>query len=220
MRIEKILFMLLAASAIAVAADKPIKKSFGRELFPLSETTQYIYNSSFGEATIKAFVSKGFIEMNSLADNFKYNQKLVMTDKGIFVTETYQKIKLLLFIEKENKVTYNRPLLRYSFPLYVGKEWNDSATEYIDDDSNKVNLTGKVLAQEDVQTGAGIFNALKLVATVESETGSKNVVTEWLSEDVGLVKAKIEIKGGGIMGFARDILGYGTIDFVLKEIKK
>jgi hypothetical protein len=220
MKAGKILFIIIAAATIATAADKSIKKNFSRELFPLSMTTQYIYDSSFGDATIKAFGSNGFIEMNSLADNFKYNQKLIMNDKGIFVNETYQRIKLLLFIKKENKVTYNRPLLRYSFPLFVGKEWNDSATEYIDDDSNKVNLTGKVVLQEDVKTPAGIFNALKLVTTVESETGSKNVVTEWLAEDVGLVKAKIEIKGGGIMGFARDILGYGTIDFVLREIKK
>ena len=220
MRIGKIILIVIATATITHAADKPIKKSFSKELFPLSESTQYIYESSFGDATIKAFGSNGFIEMNSLADNFKYNQKLIMTDKGIFVNETYQRIKLLLFIKKENRVTYNRPLLRYSFPLFVGKEWSDSAVEYIDDDSNKVNLTGKVVAQEDVKTPAGNFSALKLVTIVESETGSENVVTEWLAEDVGLVKAKIEIKGGGIMGFARDILGYGIINFELKEIKK
>jgi hypothetical protein len=35
-----------------------------------------------------------------------------------------------------------------------------------------------------------------------------------------MIKAKIIIEGGGVMGFLRDILGYGTIEFELKEIRK
>lgn len=211
-------FLVLAN--LYFATEKPVKKSYGKELFPYGVSSQLIYESRFGDAVIKTSGNNNNLEMKSSADNFIYNQKLILKENGLFVNETYQRIKLLLFIKKENKVTYNRPLMRYSFPLYVGKEWSDSATEYVDEDSSKVLLTGKVLAQENIQTPAGNFNTLKLITTVESESGSKNIVTEWLAEDIGLVKAKIEIKGGGIMGFARDILGYGTINFELKEIKK
>ena len=35
-----------------------------------------------------------------------------------------------------------------------------------------------------------------------------------------MVKMRVIIEGGGMLGFARDVLGYGTIDFELKEIQK
>ncbi|KAF0141720.1 MAG: hypothetical protein FD122_1275 [Stygiobacter sp.] len=216
--IKNLLILLLAAYSILSATDKPVKKIYGKELFPLSGTTKYIYDSSFGDATTKVALANGLIENKSEADNFKYHQKLEMRESGLFIHETYQYIKLLIFIKKETKVTYNKPFQRYAFPLFVGKEWNDEAIEYINGDSNKVNVTGKVLAEEEMATKAGKFTALKIETTVESATGSKNIVTEWIAAGIGLVKARIEIKGGGLMGFARDILGYGTINFELKEI--
>ena len=216
--IKKLLILLLVAHSISSATDKPAKKIYGKELFPLSETTRYIYDSSFGDATTKASLINRLVETKSEADNFKYHQKLEIRENGLFIHETYQYIKLLLFIKKENRVTYDKPFQRYAFPLYVGREWKDQATEYIDGDSNKVSLTGKVLAEEEVNTKAGKFTTLKIETTVESETGAKNIVTEWLAVNTGLIKARIEIKGGGLMGFARDILGYGTITFELKEI--
>lgn len=216
--IKKLLILLLVVYSILSATDKPAKKIYGKELFPLSETTRYVYDSSFGDAITKASLINQFVETKSEADNFKYQQKLEMRENGLFIHETYQYIKLLLFIKKENRVTYDKPFQRYAFPLYVGREWKDQATEYIDGDSNKVNLSGKVLAEEEITTKAGKFTALKIETTVESATGSKNVVTEWIAANTGLVKARIEIKGGGLMGFARDILGYGVITFDLKEI--
>lgn len=217
--IKNLLILLLAAYSILSATDKPAKKTYGKELFPLSETTRYVYDSSFGDATTKVSLVNGLVENKSEADNFKYHQKLEMRTSGLFIHETYQYIKLLIFVKKETKVTYNKPFQRYVFPLFVGKEWNDETIEYINGDSNKVSLIGKVLAEEEVNTKAGKFTALKIETTVESETGAKNIVTEWIAANTGLVKARIEIKGGGLMGFARDILGYGTITFELKEIR-
>jgi hypothetical protein len=81
-------------------------------------------------------------------------------------------------------------------------------------------ITGKVLNKEFVITKAGTFEAIKLESVVESSSNEKNKVTEWYAEGIGLIKAKIIIEGGGIMGFLRDILGYGTIEFELKEIRK
>lgn len=217
---REILFILILAVSSNFASLKTEKKFFGKELFPLSESTRYVYETNFGDATIMATGNNGIVETKGEGDNFKYFQKLLMNNEGLFVNQTYQRVKLFLFFKKENTVTYNKPLLRYSFPLYVGKTWDDEAIEYNGDDSSMVTVKGKVIAQEDVKTPAGIFNALKIQTEVISTSGSKNTVTEWMAENRGLVKAKIEIQGGGIMGLARDILGYGTINFELKEIIK
>lgn len=217
----KNLFLVLVLSLISIltfAGEKNDKRIYGKELFPLSETKQYIYESSFGETKTKSFLKDGSILTSSEASNFKYRQKLELNDNGLFVNNTYQWIKLLLFIKKENSVSYNKPLLRYSLPLFVGKTWSDKAIEYIEDDSSSVNVNGRVISEEEVNTSAGTFNTLKIETIVESSSGSKNIVTEWIAENIGLVKANIEIKGGGITGFARDLLGYGTITFELKKI--
>lgn len=214
----KILFLLFTINLSA--ANNPEKRNFGKELFPLSETTKYIYETSFGETTVMAFSKNGKIETRNEADNFKYHQKLSMNSEGIFVNQTYQRIKLLLIFKKENTITYQRPLLRYSFPMYVGKQWKDETIEYIDGDSGRVVLTAKVTAFEEVKTKAGNFNALKIETIVESANGSKNIITEWIAENSGLIKARIEIAGGGVMGWARDLLGYGILNFELKEVKE
>lgn len=217
--IKKTTFVLICLLSATFASDISTKKVYSKELFPLSNTKQYVYESSFGEATIRAFLADGLIETKSEAGNFKYHQKLEMRENGLFIHQTYQWVKLLLIVKKESRVSYKRPLLRYSFPLFVGKEWNDETIEYVNGDSNKVVLKGKVLSEEIVNTGAGKFSAIKIETVVDSYGGSKNIVTEWIAPDIGLVKARIDIKGGGIMGFARDVLGYGTIEFELKEIK-
>jgi hypothetical protein len=74
--------------------------------------------------------------------------------------------------------------------------------------------------KESVKTRAGTFEAIKLESVVEGSSSEKNIITEWYAEGVGLIKAKIIIEGGGVMGFLRDVLGYGTIEFELKEIRK
>lgn len=213
------ILLVFSMISTSLATDNNIKKVYSKELFPLSNSKKYIYESSFGDATIKASLVNGFIETKSEASNFKYHQKLEMKDEGLFIHQTYQWVKLLLIVKKENRVTYKRPLLRYSFPLFVGKEWSDETIEYVNEDSNKVTVKGKVLSEDTIQTNAGKFNAIKIETVVDSYGGSKNIVTEWISPNYGLIKARIEIKGGGIMGFARDILGYGTIEFTLKEIQ-
>ncbi len=104
-------------------------------------------------------------------------------------------------------------------PLLPGTEWKWEGDEYSDGDTNKVRITGKVLEKEFVKTDAGSFEAIKIESLVEGSSDLKNRVTEWYAEDIGLIKAKVIIEGGGIMGFVRDILGYGTIEFELKEIR-
>jgi hypothetical protein len=51
---------------------------------------------------------------------------------------------------------------------------------------------------ESVKTKAGTFDAIKLESNIEG-SNSKNEVTEWFVEGIGLIKAKIIIDGGGMM---------------------
>lgn len=214
----KILVFIIFLISINLNANDKSKKLYGRELFPLSATKEYIYNSTFGDTKVKAFIQNDLINTKSESSKFKYYQKLELKSNGIFVNNTYQWVKVFLFINKENNITYAKPLRRYALPLYVGLEWQDETTEFIDDEGNPVKLYAKVLAEETIKTEAGSFNALKIQTVVESSGGSKNIVTEWLAEDIGMVKTHIEILGGGLTGMLRDLLGFGTIDFELKKI--
>jgi hypothetical protein len=125
-----------------------------------------------------------------------------------------------LFFNKEATFTYGKPLLRFPNPLVPGVVWKCVDDEYSNGVMNKVTVSGKAFDTEIVETKAGKFEALKLESVVEGSANAKNRVTEWYAKGIGLVKAKIVIEGGGLMGTLRDILGYGTIEFELKEIRK
>jgi hypothetical protein len=188
--------------------------------FPINQNEELVYESSFGETITNYFQEGEFLISTSEADDFKYRQALVIKDDGVYVIETYQFIKIFLFINKEATSKYGKPLLRFPLPLLPGKSWEWEGDEYSDGDTTKVKVTGKVIGKEIVETDAGRFEAVKLESLVEGSSDLKNRVTEWYVEDIGLIKAKVIIEGGGIMGFVRDILGYGTIEFELKEIRK
>jgi hypothetical protein len=141
-------------------------------------------------------------------------------DNGVYVTETYQYLKIFLFIKKEATFTYNKPLLRFPLPLKPGVTWGWQGKEYSDGNTTEVTVSGKAICRESVITKAGTFDAIKIESVIESSSNSKNTVTEWYAENIGLIKAKIIIEGGGLMGTLRDFLGYGTIEFELKEIKQ
>jgi len=213
------LLLLLAIMSVYLS---PKKKSilFSSSYFPINNNITLVYESSFGESISKYFKDGEFTVSSSEADKFKYRQILIIKEDGIYVKETYQFLKVLLFVKKEETFTYNKPLLRFPLPLTPGMEWKWEGDEYSKDNTNKVMVSGKVLNKEFVNTKAGKFEAIKLQSVVEGSSNSKNTVTEWYVEGVGLIKAKIIIEGGGIMGFLRDILGYGTIEFELKEIRR
>lgn len=215
---KKIILLYFLFAIIIYADGKDPKKIYGRELFPSNATKQFVYESTFGETNTIALIQGGHIETKSQSDIFKYFQKLDLKDDGLYVVTTYQWLKILKIFTKENNITYTTPLKRYALPLYVGLEWKDETTEIIDGETSQVSLNAKVLAEEEVKTSAGLFNTLKIQTIVESVDGSKNIVTEWIAEDIGLVKSIIEIKGGGITGLIRDILGLGKLKFELKNI--
>jgi hypothetical protein len=192
---------------------------FGKEYFPTELKKKLIYDSSFGDLELKVTKEKEIYLFSYDSNTFKYRQKLFVNDDGLFVNETYQKIKLLLFITKEGKYVYDKPLLRVPFPVQVGQEWSWNGNEFINDETHTVNLKAKAAKYETITTPAGKFETLKVETTLETSQGTKNNLTEWYAKDLGMVKMQIAIKGGGMLGFARDILGYGTIVIELKEMK-
>jgi hypothetical protein len=194
------------------------ERKFGNDYFPTDLKKKLIYNSSFGDLELKVTKENDSYLFNYDSNNFKYRQKLFVNDEGLFVNETYQKIKLLLVITKEGKYVYDKPLLRVPFPVQIGQEWSWTGKEFINDETHTVNLKGKVSSFETISTPAGNFESLKVETTLETSQGTKNNLTEWYVKDLGMVKMQISIKGGGMLGFARDVLGYGTIEIELKEI--
>lgn len=188
--------------------------------FPVNENITLVYESSFGESVTKYFQDGEYIISLSEADDFVYKQDFILKDDGVYTTETYQYFKVFLFIKKEATFVYGKPLLRFPLPVSPGMQWVWEGYEYSHGEKNKVKVSGKAIEEEFVQTKAGNFNTIKLQTIVEGSSNSRNTVTEWYAKGIGLIKAKIVIEGGGMMGFLRDILGYGTINFDLKEIKK
>ena len=193
--------------------------TFGKEFFPTNLKKTLIYESSFGDLELKVTTDKESYLFSYDSDRFKYRQKLFVDEKGLFINESYQKIKLLLFITKEGKYVYDRPLLRVPIPLQIGQEWTWEGSEFTDDDTHTIKLNGKASKIETITTPAGKFETIKVETTLETSAGTKNIFTEWYAKDLGMVKMLVSIEGGGMLGFARDILGYGTIEFELKEIK-
>jgi hypothetical protein len=219
-RFINIIFLILLFTALNDASlnnekTPAIKNSY----FPVNNSIELIYNSSFGEC-ITTYTQDGELTISSSeADDFEYRQALIIKEDGIFVAETYQYLKILLFISKEATSTYGKPLLRFPLPLLPGMEWEWEGDEYSDGDTSKVKVTGKVIGKEFVMTDAGRFEAIRIESLVEGSSDTKNRVTECYAEGIGLIKAEIIVEGGGFMGFMRDLLGYGTIEFELEEIK-
>jgi hypothetical protein len=210
-------FLIVALSGASIIKEKTNLISIS--YFPINQDAELVYESSFGETVTKYSQDGEFTISSSEADDFKYRQALIIKEDGVYVIETYQFVKIFLFINKEATSSYGKPLLRFPLPLLSGKSWDWVGDEYSDGDTNKVKVTGKVFGKEIVETDAGRFEAVKLESLVEGSSDLKNRVTEWYAEGIGLIKAKVIIEGGGIMGFVRDILGYGTIEFELKEIR-
>lgn len=210
------LLILLAALNNTLSAKKA---AIVNSYFPVYDNRSLVYSSSFGESITKYFRDGEFTVSSSNSDKFKYRQTLVIKEEGVYVKETYQYLKVLLFVKKEETYTYNKPMLRFPLPLIPGKEWKWEGEEYSKNGTSKVKIAGKVLGKEFVKTKAGSIEAIKIESVVEGSAGSKNIVTEWFAKDIGLIKAKIIVEGGGMMGFMRDFLGYGTLDFELTEIR-
>jgi hypothetical protein len=214
-----ILIFVFAAFNLS-ASDRKKVTVVSNSYFPVNNGVILIYKSSFGVSASKYFLDGEYVINSSEADDFKYIQTLIIKDDGVYTKETYQYFKVLLFITKEATVTYEKPLLRFPLPLFPGKVWESEGIQYSDDESSKVKISGIALGKEFIITKAGKFEAIKIESIIETSLDTKNKITEWYAEGIGLIKAQILINGGGLMGVIRDLLGYGIIEFELEEIRK
>jgi hypothetical protein len=189
------------------------------EYFPVNKNKTLIYESDFGDTELKISKENNLDVFTFLGDDFTYRQKLLINDEGVFVKETYQKIKLLLVISKEGTLTYSEPLPRIKFPFAEGQRWNWKGKEYDEDAVHSLDVNSRIEKVEKVKVPAGTFDAIKLITSVKSTKGTKSDVTEWYAKDIGLIKMVAVVEGGGVIGAARDLLGLGEIVFELKEIK-
>jgi hypothetical protein len=201
------------------SSDKKKLTIISNTYFPVNNGKTLVYESSFGESSTKYFHDGEFTISLSEGEDFKYKQTLIIKEDGVYVKEMYQYLKIFLFIKKEATIRYNKPLLRFPLPLLPGTKWEWEGEEYSDGEANKVKVIGKVLGNEFITTKAGKLEAIKMETIIESVDDAKNIVTEWYAEGLGLIKAKIIIDGGGVMGLLRDVLGYGILEFELAEIR-
>ncbi|MCL4549196.1 MAG: hypothetical protein M1495_11575 [Bacteroidetes bacterium] len=210
---------LLISSSVYSFSKEKNGYSYIDAYFPVR--AKLTFQSSFGQ-TVTEYIrfGKDILVINNEGEKFKYKQTMLVKDDGIYVTETYQYLKLFLFFKKEATYTYSKPLLRLPNPLIPGTEWKSECDEYCNGDTGKVKLTGKVGEKEIVKLKSGSYEAVKVESLIEGSSGVKNQITEWYAEGIGLIKANIKIGGGGFPGLLRDALGYGDIDFELDNIKR
>lgn len=220
-QIRYIVFIVLNLVVLVfftAAKDKSDKTT--TSYFPMESDVEMVYKSSFGETITQYFQDGEYAISSTESEDFKYRQIMIIKEGGIYVKETYQYLSVFLFINSESTITYEEPLLRFPLPLSPGMLWNWEGDEYSDGDTSIVKVTGRVMEIELITTKAGRFETIKLETIIEGSSNTKNRVTEWYAENIGLIKAEIIIEGGGIMGFLRDLLGYGTINFELEEMRK
>lgn len=199
-----------------IELDKPV---LSNEYFPVNKNKILLYDSDFGESELKVTKESNLNVFTFSGDDFTYRQKLLVNDSGVFVKETYQKIKVLLVLSSEGTFTYSDPLPRIKFPINAGNAWNWKGKEFDEDEVHTLDVNSKIENVETIKVPAGTFKAIKIYTTVNSSKGTKSKVTEWYAKDIGLVKMIADVEGGGIIGTARDLLGLGEIVFELKEIK-
>ena len=196
----------------------PTYSGLSNEYFPANKNKVLIYDSDFGDTELTVSQDANHSVFTFKADDFTYRQKFQVNDQGVFVKETYQKMKVLLVISQEGTYTYSEPIPRIKYPAETGKEWNWKGKEYNDEDINSLDVTGQIEKIEKIKTQAGTFDALKIVTTVKSSSGTNSKVSEWFVKDLGLVKMIAEVDGGGILGAARNLLGLSEIVLELKKI--
>ena len=183
--------------------------------FPYVKDKKLIYNTTFGESVSTITQKNNEYILFSDSDKFKYTQTILVKNDGMYIKDVKQNLSLLLVVRKNTSTTYSTPILRLPSPLT--SEWSFKGMQYENKDTSQILITGKFLGQESITTPAGTFNTIKIQTEYKTE-GNNNIITEWIAPRTGIVKMSIQIKGGGILGLARDLLGYSKIEFNLKKI--
>jgi len=204
------------AVPVEASIDMEKNKSFGFEYFPLKRDVLYSYDSNAGDTEAEVSEDDDELVLTYNAGSITYEQQFFKGNDGIYLTRT--ETSALLFFG--SKVTYPEPVLRLPLPLEVGKSWEWEGLETAGSDTGKLTIKGKAIGEEVVKTPLGEFKCLKILLDIESEMGSKNIVTEWLAPEIGVVKFHAELEGSGITGFLQDLMGLDEITFELTGLEE
>ena len=223
----KATILVLAAASInfsEISRDKDNKsqtpKAITSEYFSVDPSLKLIYDSNFGEA-ISVIEKKGndyILDMRN--DDFFFVQTVHVKNDTVYLTKLDEEVDIFLFISAGVAVTYDRPTLRYPFPLKINDTWNWTGIEYIDEENpDTITITGVVLGEEVVETEAGDFNCVKFQIDIhKKKSGSHTKFYEWRTPKIGLVKLEAYIDSKGFIGTIMDLLGYDEMNFILKKI--
>jgi hypothetical protein len=192
----------------------------GSEYFPVDPSLKLVYNSSFGEANsvIKKKGNDYILDLSN--DDFFFVQTVQVENDTVYLTKLDQEVDVFLFISAGSVVTYDRPYLRFPFPLKTNDTWSWTGVEYIDEENpDTITVSGMVLGEELVETEAGNFDCVKFQIDIrKKKRGSHTKFYEWRTPKIGLVKLEAYIDSKGFIGTIMDMLGYDEMSFILKKI--
>lgn len=192
----------------------------GPDYFPTDPSLKLVYNSSMGEAYAEIKKKGSSYIMDLRNEDFYFIQTIFVENDTVFLSKLEQEVDVFLFISSSASVTYNRPYLRFPFPLKKNDSWTWNGVEYIDDaNPDTIKVSGKVLGQEIVETEAGKFDCIKFQIDIhKKKSGSHTKFYEWRAPKIGLVKLEAFIDSKGFIGTIMNLLGYDEMKFELKEI--
>jgi len=190
------------------------------DYFSVDPSLKLVYKSSFGEA-LSIIEKKGddFI-LDIRNDDFYFVQTVQVKNDTIYLTKLDENVDVFLFISAGVVVTYDRPSIRFPFPLKNNDTWNWTGIEYIDEENpDTITITGKVLGEELIETEAGNFDCVKFQIDInKKKSGAHTKFYEWRTPKIGLVKLEAYIDTKGFIGTIMDMLGYDEMNFLLKKI--
>jgi hypothetical protein len=190
------------------------------EYFPANTSLKLYYESSMGDAiaTIKKVGNNYIMDLRN--DDFYFMQTVYFQNDTVYLTKLDQKVDVFLFISSKSIVTYNRPYLRFPFPLNNNDDWEWKGVEYIDNKNpDTIMVSGKVLGEEIIETPAGKFDCVKFQIDIrKKKNGSHTKFYEWRTPKIGLVKLDAFIDSKGFIGKVMKLLGYDEMTFELKKI--
>ena len=190
------------------------------EYFSVDTSLKLVYDSNFGEALSVVEKNGNDYILDIRNDDFFFVQTVHVKNDTVYLTKLDEEVDVFLFISAGVAVTYDRPTLRYPFPLKTNDTWNWTGVEYIDEaNPDTITITGVVLGEEVVETELGDFDCVKFQIDIhKKKSGSHTKFYEWRTPRIGLVKLEAYIDSKGFIGTIMDILGYDEMSFILKKI--
>lgn len=221
-RIIKICLVVLCLSTISFAGNPAINNdtTIQANYAPDNVNVELIFDSNFGEATVKYERDGEKFKIINQSDKFLYIQEFTQDENGVYLTDSQQDIDIFWFITSSATVKYLTPALQIPKPLEKDQEWNWDGFQDLDGDTVSLKISGRVIGEELLELPAGEFETVRIELIVELEDGEKSTVNQWFADGLGTVKLHALIDDPGIVGLAMKIFGFDEVYFDLKEIRR